>query len=144
MDVDRDLQIRVRADEDSPSYHDVEAYLRRARDTNRGEDVRRKDVSIITQDPKHPRQRIFGWTRKKEGSNEAHFGEAYKSIEPSMNSRKRSPSHAQRPPARVCGRARGQAAREVFESELTVAQKRFNEAQPEPGALRGAPRRILA
>ena len=42
MDVDRYLQIRVRADEESPAYHDVEMYLRQARDANRRQDVRIK------------------------------------------------------------------------------------------------------
>ena len=81
MDVDRYLQIRERADEGSPAYRDVEAYLRRARDANRREDVRLKYIYIIAQDVKNPQAAHFVVDAEEEGENKSHFGEAYKSID---------------------------------------------------------------
>jgi adenylate cyclase len=81
MDVDRYLQIRARADEDSPAYNDVEMYLRRARDANRRQDVRLKYLYVIAQDPKHPTSAHFVVEAEEEGENKSHFGEAYKSID---------------------------------------------------------------
>src|ERR1035437_181128 len=83
MDVDRYLQIKVRADETSPVYQEVEAYLRRARDANRRQDVRLKYIYIIAQDTKNPRAAHFVVDAEEEGENKSHFGEAYKSIDTS-------------------------------------------------------------
>ena len=83
MDTDRFLQIRGREDETSAAYHDVEAYLRRARDANRRQDVRLKYVYIIAQDTKNPKAAHFVVDAEEEGENKSHFGEAYKSIDAS-------------------------------------------------------------
>jgi adenylate cyclase len=83
VDVDRYLQIRVRADEDSPAYRDLETYLRQVRDANRRQDVRLKYVYIIAQDPKNPAAAHFVVDAEEEGENKSHFGEAYKSIDAS-------------------------------------------------------------
>ena len=83
MDVDRYLQIRVRADEDSPAYRDIEAYLRRARDANRRQDVRVKYIYVIAQDPKNPSSAHYVVDAEEPGENKSNFGEAYKSIDAS-------------------------------------------------------------
>lgn len=81
LDVDRYLEIKGRADEDSPAYHDVEMYLRRARDANRRQDVRFKYIYIIARDAKYPKAAHFVVDAEEEGENKSHFGEAYKSID---------------------------------------------------------------
>ncbi|MEX1130005.1 MAG: adenylate/guanylate cyclase domain-containing protein [Vicinamibacterales bacterium] len=79
LDIDRYLAIKARADEDSPAYRDVEAYLRRARDANRRQDVRLKYLYIIAQDAKNPHAAHFVVDAEEEGENKSHFGESYKS-----------------------------------------------------------------
>jgi adenylate cyclase len=81
INVDRYLQIRVRADEDSPDYREIEAYLRRVRDTNRRQDVRLKYLYIIAQDTKNPKAAHFVVEAEEEGVDKSHFGEAFKSID---------------------------------------------------------------
>ena len=83
MDVDGYLQIRVRADEESPAYRSLEAYLRRARDANRRQDVRVKYVYIIAQDSKSPTSAHYVVDAEEEGADKSHFGEAFKSIDAS-------------------------------------------------------------
>jgi adenylate cyclase len=82
LDVDRYLQIRVRADEESAAYHDVEMYLRQARDANRRPDVQLKYVYIIARDAKDPASAHFVVEAEEEGPDKSHFGEAFKSIDP--------------------------------------------------------------
>lgn len=79
LDVDRYLEIKGRADEDSAADRDIEAYLRRARDANRRQDVQVKYIYIIAQDTKNPRAAHFVVDAEEEGENKSHFGEAYKS-----------------------------------------------------------------
>jgi adenylate cyclase len=83
MDVDGYLQIRVRADEESPAYRSLEAYLRRARDANRRQDVRVKYVYVIAQDSKSPTSAHFVVDAEEEGPDKSRFGEAFKSIDAS-------------------------------------------------------------
>ena len=68
LDVDRYLEIRGRADEDSPAYHDVERYLRRARDANRRQDVRFKYHLHHRAETRRTRRRLISsWTPKRRG-----------------------------------------------------------------------------
>ena len=83
VDVDRYLQIQVRADEDSPAYRDVEAFLRRVRNANRRQDLQLKFLYIVARDPKNPRAVRFVVDAEEEGEDKSHFGEAFKSIEAS-------------------------------------------------------------
>jgi adenylate cyclase len=82
LDPDAHDAIRTRSDQDTSTYKQLEAELRRARDANRRRDLYVKYVYSMRPYPNDPRTAQFVVDSEEEGVNKSNVGDIYKSENP--------------------------------------------------------------
>ena len=82
LDADAHTSVRTRADQDTPTYKELEAALRRARDANRRRDLYVKYIYSMRPYPQDPKIVEFVLDAEEEGVNKSNVGDVYKTEHP--------------------------------------------------------------
>lgn len=78
LDVGKHETIRIRTDEATATYKELESHLRKLRDVNRRKDVQVKFIYTLRKDPSTPNGALFVVDAEEEGADKSHVGDVYK------------------------------------------------------------------